>query len=393
MTGLNSLEAKAARLLFPYFDKESVVFDIGSNKGFWADILIHNVSEMHLFEPNERLLTYTMVKYDYLTNVFYCDSAICNEQGKEIDFFYFTNQNNGLSNIVNNPKWKDLPEKRKKVVSGTIDNYFKAFLVEHIDMVKIDVEGADLLVLFGMEQLLTQKLVKFIQIENSEHIKLSGYTFQNAIEYMAALGYNCYDFDGERFIQIKEPTQSENLYFIIDSFTQDWNREFIQNTKGLKFNFALEIGCFEGLTTKYICENLLNEGGRIICVDPLTDEYLPGHPDNAMFKGQYDRFIRNTRTLPVELIRKKSRDVWGDLKDYLFDFIYVDGDHSANAVYEDAVMSLKLTKLNGFILFDDYTWRQETTNALDKFLSIHERYITVVHKGYQLMIQKTEHYA
>lgn len=390
MTGLNSLEAKAARALFPYFSKSPTVIDIGSNKGFWSDILIHNVTNMYLVEPNERLLTYTMVKYDYLEHVFYSSKAISNKEGK-VKFWYFDDSHNGLSNIVNNERWNYLRPKEKIIETETMDNFFSAKI--EIDMVKIDVEGADLLVLFGMEQMLTQKLVKFIQIENSEHIKLSGYTFQDAIDYMAALGYNCYDFDGEKFIKVDHPTESENLYFIIDSFTQDWNREFIQNTKGLKFNFALEIGCFEGLTTKYICENLLNEGGRIICVDPLTDEYLPGHPDNAMFKGQYNRFIRNTRTLPVELIRKKSRDVWDDLKDYLFDFIYVDGDHSYNEVYEDAVMALKLTKLNGFILFDDYTWRQETTNALDKFLSIHERYITVVHRGYQLMIQKTENYA
>lgn len=386
MTGLNSLEAKAARLLFPYFT-EGIIFDVGSNKGFWADILIHNVKEMHLFEPNERLLTYTRVKYDYLTNVTYNEVAV-SHQNDYSTFTVFYNENNGLSNLFQNPKWDDLPGTVTKVDTITLDSYWD----KKVDMIKIDVEGADLLVLFGMEQLLTEKKVKFIQIENGDHIKLSGYTFQDAIDYMKALGYNCYDFDGEKFIQVTEPTKSENLYFIIDSFTQDWNGEFIKNTQGIKANLALEIGCFEGLTTRYICDNILNEGGRIICVDPLTDEYLPGHKDNAMFKGQYDRFIRNIRGYPVELIRKTSKHAYNDIKDYRFDFIYIDGDHSEQEVYEDGVMALRLAQLYGWILFDDYEWRDETKRGIDKFISNHEKYLQVRERGYQIKIQKTAHF-
>lgn len=100
---LNPLERKAALALKPYFSKAPIVFDVGSNKGFWADILIHNVAEMHLFEPNERLLTYTMVKYDYLKNVFYNDVAVSDTVGSTL-FTVFYNENNGLSNIIQNPK-------------------------------------------------------------------------------------------------------------------------------------------------------------------------------------------------------------------------------------------------------------------------------------------------
>ena len=388
MNGLNSLEAKAARLLFPYFSKHSIIFDVGSNKGFWSDILIHNINEAHLFEPNERLLTYTMVKYDYLMNVLYNPVAVSNDEDHKT-FTVFYNENNGLSNLFQNKKWDELPGTLTKVDTITLDNYID---IDHIDMIKIDVEGADFLVLQGMKQLLTEKKVKFIQIENSEHIKLSGYTFQDAIDYMADLGYDCYDFDGNKFIKITEPTDSENLYFIIDSFTQNWNSEFIKNTEGIKANLALEIGCFEGLTTRYICDNMLKEGGRIICIDPLTNEYLPDHPDNSLFVGQYDRFIRNTRGYPVELIRKRSHAAWREIKDYRFDFIYIDGDHSEQTVYDDGVNALILCQLYGWILFDDYEWREETRRGIDKFIANHQKYMQVIEKGYQVKIQKTAHF-
>ena len=121
-------------------------------------------------------------------------------------------------------------------------------------------------------------------------------------------------------------------------FTQDWNREFKENTKGIKVDFALEIGCFEGLTTNYICDNLLSKEGRIICIDPLPDDHntLPFGEDNKIFEGQYDRFVRNTRGRPVELIRKKSDEAFDrNFRDYRFGLIYIDGDHREDAAARD----------------------------------------------------------
>lgn len=383
---LNPLEKKAALTLFPYFSKNPVVFDVGSNKGFWSDLLVHNVHLMFLFEPNQRLLTYTQVKYDYLDNVGYRPIALSNVEG-ECDFFFFTNENNGLSSILYNQHWVDegLPMKKGKTETSTIDKFIPTLKA---DFIKIDVEGADFLVIQGAENTLRNKGVKFIQFENSAHLNLAGHTTQDIIDYVRQFGYDVFHFDGEDFIKYTNQ-EAENLYIMDAHFTQDWNGEFRKNTKGLKVDFALEIGCFEGMTSRYICDNLLNPGGRMIAVDPLTDEYLPGHEDNGMFVGQYERFMRNTRTYPIELKRKKSSEVYEELRDYRFDFIYVDGDHTEEAVYKDAVLALNVCKKDGHILFDDYNgYRDETKRGIDRFLVQHPGMFQVVHSGYQLMIRK-----
>lgn len=235
-------------------------------------------------------------------------------------------------------------------------------------------------VLKGSKGIIADRKVKFIQVEKAEHIHLSGYTFDDVVKYLAGFGY------------IPMPSDdTENVIFMQEGFTQDWNTEFKKNTQGMKFDFALEIGAFEGLTSRYICDNLLNPGGRMIAVDPLTDEYLPGHPDNHMFVGQYERFTRNTRNYPIELIRKKSADAFDELKDYRFDFIYVDGDHTEEAVFHDAVNCFKILKVGGHMLFDDYEWREETKRGIDRFLgSMPAGKMSVVLKGYQVMIKKHE---
>lgn len=386
---LHPHERPAALALFPYFSKNPVVFDVGSNKGFWSDILVHNVHKMVLVEPNERLLTYTMVKYDYLKNVVYANLAFSGSV-KEVDFYYFTNENNGLSSILYNQHWVDegLPMQKGVTKTSTIDNWREYCSAEVIDFIKIDVEGADFLVIIGGEWSLRAKRIKFIQFENSAHLNLAGHTLQNIIDYVRLFGYDVFHFNGEEFVKYNNQ-EAENLYIMDADFTQDWNSEFRKNTKGIKCDFALEIGCFEGMTSRYICDNMLNPGGRMICIDPLTDEYLPGHEDNNLFVGQYDRFMRNTRTYPIELIREKSNLVWNKIKDYRFDFIYVDGDHTEQAVYEDGVMAFTLCKQHGYILFDDYDgYRDETKRGIEKVLTQFAGKFEVVQKGYQIMIKK-----
>ena len=402
MTGISDNETKAVLELRNLFSPDPIVFDIGSNKGGWADILVHNVKEMHLFEPNHRLLTYTQVKYDYLKNVIYNEVAVSDKVGQTL-FTVFYNENNGLSNIINNPKWNYLPGVVDKVDAITIDEYWVPLNTETgtqvtpIDFIKIDVEGAEYKVLQGAFFLLQANLIKYIQVEYSEHYQVTNTTFINVINYMAQFGYQCYSFDGgfnrvhaDSFV---EDYRLENFWFMTE-YTQDWNSEFKKNTKLIgKVETVLEIGCFEGLTTNYICDNLLTEGGRVVCIDPLTDEYLPGHKDNAMFVGQYDRFIRNTAGRPVELIREKSRDAHHKVKNLRFGLIYIDGDHTEDGVFMDAVMYWNQLidhpkGHGGYMLFDDYGQSEETARGIDRFLETQKGNFLLLVKDYQVLIRR-----
>ena len=82
--------------------------------------------------------------------------------------------------------------------------------------------------------------------------------------------------------------------------TKNWNGAFIKNTKNInKFNLCLEIGCFEGASSSYIAANLLKENGKLVCVDPLTDQFfnenltedvIEANSQRKFFKNQYERF-------------------------------------------------------------------------------------------------------
>lgn len=388
---MTTIEKQAALTLLPYFSPHPIVVDVGSNKGDWADVLIRNVERMFLFEPNEILLHYSMVRFDTLSNVTYVQKGVSSTPGKS-PFYFFTNNNNGLSSIYFNQLWlnQGLPMQKGEIDLISLDKYFAPN--QQIDFIKIDVEGADFDVLLGAENLLKKHQIKFIQIECSNHYALAGRSFDDVVKFVRPLGYDLFHFNGEKF-ELRTDQDAENFYIMDKNFTQDWNGEFKKNTKGIQVETALEIGCFEGLTTNYICDNLLKEGGRVICVDPLTDEYLPGHKDNAMFVGQYDRFVRNTAGRPIQLVRKKSIDAFQELKDLRFGLIYIDGDHTENGVFADATMYWNLLLdsprgAGGYMLFDDYQQSEETARGINRFLETQKKNYELLVNDYQILIRR-----
>lgn len=86
-------------------------------------------------------------------------------------------------------------------------------------------------------------------------------------------------------------------------------------------------------------------------VDP---EYDGGHPD-PVFERIYQSVPRRfAADRNVEIVRKKSIEASQQFADGLFDFIYVDGDHSFDAVYNDLIAYERKLKPGGVILGNDY---------------------------------------
>jgi len=163
----------------------------------------------------------------------------------------------------------------------------------------------------------------------------------------------------------------------------------------------LEIGSFEGRSAVWTIENLMEDGGEIVCID--TWEGGAEHTPEDM-AGTEERFHQN-----ITLVRKKfpSRVVVSFKSTSVealgasiahkkqFDFIYIDGSHLAKDVLTDACMSWPMLKKNGFMVFDDYMWKppglsinQRPKSAVDAFINMFEDDLGIVHSGYQLIVRK-----
>ena len=93
-----------------------------------------------------------------------------------------------------------------------------------------------------------------------------------------------------------------------------------------------------------------------------------------------------TKIVPME---GYSDDMIIKLEDRSIDFAYIDGDHSEEQVYKDAIGIFPKMKSNSIILFDDYKWSMHghiTKNGIDRFLNEYYGKYRLIFKKYQLAI-------
>ncbi len=158
----------------------------------------------------------------------------------------------------------------------------------------------------------------------------------------------------------------------------------------------LEIGCFEGRATLWLLENVLTDpSARIEVIDTFT-----GSPEFAVMGVDGSSLARFTHNVSpyaekVTVMRGESGPILRTLPlAETYDFVYVDGSHSAPDVLADAVFAWPLLKRRGLLVFDDYRWQlagvehERPAIAIDAFLSVLGHRTSLVHEGSQLAVVK-----
>jgi predicted O-methyltransferase YrrM len=189
-------------------------------------------------------------------------------------------------------------------------------------------------------------------------------------------------------------------------YTKDWFGwgpqiwpEIVNHLPGRK-NF-LEIGSFEGRSAVWITQNMMEDGGELICIDTWEGgvEHVSGEMNGAeaRFHNNIGLVMGNFVDRTVQPIKSTSVEALGGLiaQKKQFDFIYIDGSHLAKDVLTDACMAWTLLKPKGFMVFDDYMWKppgftllQRPKIAIDTFINIFEDDLTTTHIGYQFIVRK-----
>ena len=165
----------------------------------------------------------------------------------------------------------------------------------------------------------------------------------------------------------------------------------------------LEIGSFEGRSSVWIAEHMLEDGGTLFCVDNWKGGEEHGGEDMPKVEKRFDsnRKIAKAKFPQREILKLKkpsttalSAMVASDAPK--FDFIYIDGSHKAPDVLSDIVMAWPLLKVGGIMVFDDYLWGNardalhKPKIAIDAFTTIYGEALQIVLTGYQLAVCKTQ---
>lgn len=201
--------------------------------------------------------------------------------------------------------------------------------------------------------------------------------------------------------------ESKQPDYSVDWFSNNipiWDQLFdhfqIRGKDNLTF---LEIGCFEGRATNYMLDNILTGQGSVIhVVDTFggsREEAGMKWDENYDFDALFNKFSSNIERHKdkVTIHRGMSGDILkADFKPETFDFIYIDGSHTAYDVLQDAILCHPLLKPKGLVVFDDFGWKDPNnlhpTNSPELgvtcFYNAFEIFYTPIFQGYQVCFIK-----
>lgn len=161
---------------------------------------------------------------------------------------------------------------------------------------------------------------------------------------------------------------------------------------------ALQIGAYTGDASVWMYYNILKHPDSILIdVDTWSGSDEPAHHEMNWQSVEtiYDAKTSQGR-LDKKIVKFKGTSDWFFKNNVeMYDFIYVDGDHTAPSVIKDAVNSFDCLKPGGIIAFDDYQWSaglgvsKEPKAAIDAFYTIYIDRIEVLVNGYQFWVRKT----
>lgn len=150
----DTFEVETTKLFREIIEPGSTIIDVGAHVGYYtllAARLAGNAGLVYAFEPepqNHELLVQNVDLNGY-TNVIPISKVVSNEPGTATLFLtsFDSGRHSTYQSNIRDTESIQVP-------STTIDQFFESIESPQIDLIKIDVEGAELDVLLGMEQLL-----------------------------------------------------------------------------------------------------------------------------------------------------------------------------------------------------------------------------------------------
>lgn len=186
----------------------------------------------------------------------------------------------------------------------------------------------------------------------------------------------------------------------VNWFENDGQKNFYTH---LLPNFAdksiscLQIGAYTGDASVWLYNNLLsNSNSVLVDVDTWEGSDEPVHHEMNWLtvEALYDAKTYVARESKKIIKYKGTSDSFFKNNIQTYDFIYVDGDHTAYQVLKDAVSAYECLKPNGIIAFDDYLWTanlgplNEPRMAIDAFSNVYRDKLDLLLQDYQCWYKK-----
>lgn len=216
----NPLETYVVRKLL---HKGDIFFDVGAHLGWYtlnASQVVGRKGKVYAFEPNPSVASWLgeNCQLNNLKNVSIIKAPVADSVAA-VDFWVGESDALGSLSKANAIRGSTREAKKIKIISTTLDSFIKQRRIRKVKIIKIDVEGADLLVIKGGKNFLKRQAPYLI-------VEVFGLTWEkdrdrdkDIFSYLSRLGYKAYEFvpQGLRLIQKNSLSpQVINIFFAKD---------------------------------------------------------------------------------------------------------------------------------------------------------------------------------
>lgn len=202
-------EKRTLEIIRESLNDPSIFFDVGANIGsITAPIAKTTKAEIHSFEPSRLSFGYLEknVRDNQLDNVTLNNFAVHSEDRKEMQF-YEAEEKYGNSSL--SATYSQQPHYAVQTIS--LDAYCKRKNISKIDVLKIDVQGYEIEVLKGAQDLLKTTSIATIIFEmESWAEKQAGYRAGAAQQFLLDHGYDLFSMQNEK--QAVVQTDGTNMF-------------------------------------------------------------------------------------------------------------------------------------------------------------------------------------
>ncbi len=202
-----SFESAETELAIKASRKASCIVDVGGNFGWFACQLrmtMPSGGQLHVFEPvpaaRKELIKNLDLnpRPDVVTRV----SDLClSDAAGEVTLHVPRSQGSAFASMARQNHPGDVDKFAARAT--TLDEYCKSHGIQNIDLLKIDVEGAELKVLEGARTVLSADRKPVILVESYPPMaRAFGYGVRDVIAYIISLGYTGYVFHDNALVAL-----------------------------------------------------------------------------------------------------------------------------------------------------------------------------------------------
>ncbi|HYC91501.1 MAG TPA: FkbM family methyltransferase [Thermoanaerobaculia bacterium] len=196
------------RLLLRSLGPDDVFFDVGANVGYYTILAAGRGARVHAFDAQEALaehLRRSIERNGYGDRVTVTHAAVCERHGGDVELF-LPEERETLLGVASLQQHEWLRGgTRVRVPALSLDGYARERGIARVDVVKIDVEGAEESVVRGMGELLERcrprlivaevwpEALRFDSIEHGRALRAEGVArFEAVARLLRPFGYEAY---------------------------------------------------------------------------------------------------------------------------------------------------------------------------------------------------------